>query len=240
MLILNFGVLDSIALFWFCAIWLSYHYFSLHRGKIYPSLQGVMHHYRKDWMVKLLARDQRIGDITALGNLERNASFFASSSLLIMAGIITMFGYTEEILAFLYEFGLTETQTKSLVALKIVMLACIFVYAFFSFTWCMRQYGFIVVMVGAAPMPDEKDMTKGQLKAYSYKAGEVIDLAGKQFNQGLRAYYFGLALLSWFIHPVALICVTTYVCLILFRREFYSKTLRKLMDGRPEENKHVG
>ena len=53
----------------------------------------------------------------------------------------------------------------------------------------------------------------------------VITLAVLNFNRGLRAYYFGLAVLSWFIHPVLFALATLWVVAVLYRREFMSKTL---------------
>ena len=43
------------------------------------------------------------------------------------------------------------------------------------------------------------------------------------FNLGLRAYYFGMALLAWFIHPVAFAAASVWVVLVLYRREFSSE-----------------
>jgi uncharacterized membrane protein len=48
---------------------------------------------------------------------------------------------------------------------------------------------------------------------------------------GLRTYYFSLALLVWFIHPVAFMITTTWVVAVLYRREFHSKTLKALAAG---------
>ena len=47
----------------------------------------------------------------------------------------------------------------------------------------------------------------------------------RHFNDGIRAYYFALAELSWFFHPWALMLSTAWVVLVLYRREFHSKAL---------------
>ncbi|MNJ78871.1 hypothetical protein D3C77_767340 [compost metagenome] len=53
----------------------------------------------------------------------------------------------------------------------------------------------------------------------------MISLAANQFNFGLRSYYFGLAMLAWFINPWFFIIATTGVVLVLYRREFHSDVL---------------
>jgi uncharacterized membrane protein len=56
----------------------------------------------------------------------------------------------------------------------------------------------------------------------------VTGFANRNFNQGLRAYYFGVAALSWFLHPLLMIAVTLGVVYVLHQREFCSRTLEVL------------
>ena len=53
----------------------------------------------------------------------------------------------------------------------------------------------------------------------------MLSLAANQFNLGLRAYYFGMAMLSWFISPWLFMVMSVGVVLILYRREFHSDVL---------------
>ncbi len=57
----------------------------------------------------------------------------------------------------------------------------------------------------------------------------VHRFANGNFNNGLRAYYFGVAALSWFLHPVLMIAVTIGVVYVLHQREFRSRTLQALL-----------
>ena len=54
-------------------------------------------------------------------------------------------------------------------------------------------------------------------------------MAANQFNFGLRAYYFGMAMLGWFIHPWLFMLVTAGVVLVLYRREFHSDVLKVMV-----------
>ena len=58
----------------------------------------------------------------------------------------------------------------------------------------------------------------------------IVSFANRNFNQGLRAYYFGVAALTWFLHPALMIVMTLGVIYVLYQREFRSKTLDLLMD----------
>ena len=54
----------------------------------------------------------------------------------------------------------------------------------------------------------------------------VIGLAAYHLNRGLRGYFFALAALAWFLHPAIFAFVSTWVVLVLYRREFRSRALR--------------
>ena len=57
--------------------------------------------------------------------------------------------------------------------------------------------------------------------------------ASKDFNQGLRAYYFSLATLAWFVSPWLFMAATTVVVVVLYTREYGSRVLRTLAAARP-------
>lgn len=228
-----FSWLDWIALGWFVLSWAWYYEYSRRRQGNRRCLAGIMHGYRYDWMKRLLDREARIADATIMTHLERNGAFFASSTLLILAALFGLLGATDRALSVVADMPFAvQEPTRLGLELKLLLLVVIFIYAFFTFTWSMRQYNFCAILIGSAPLPNESGVSAGARKMFAIQASNVIDLAANQFNYGLRAYYFGLALLSWFLHPVLFILSTLAVVIILFRREFHSKTLKALTAGR--------
>jgi uncharacterized membrane protein len=47
-------------------------------------------------------------------------------------------------------------------------------------------------------------------------------------NHGLRAFYFALAALTWFLHPWLFVAASAFVVYVLYQREFHSTTLHAL------------
>ena len=94
----------------------------------------------------------------------------------------------------------------------------------------MRQYGFVNVMVGAAPI--DIAGKNENLKRYAEQMAIVQDQAAHSYNYGLRSYYFSLAALSWFIHPVIFIIASIVVVYTLYQREFNSKSVKAITNGR--------
>ncbi|MDQ7986978.1 DUF599 family protein [Pseudomonas sp. G34] len=218
-----------IAACWFVLCWAGYTRYAHVKGRTTPCLASVLHLYREDWMRRMLLRENRIADANVIGNLERNASFFASSTLIILAGILTVLGASERAVSLLADLPFVQSASRGMSEVKLLCLGVVFVYAFFTFSWCMRQYNFAAVLVGSAPMIGERHVTEQERKAFAERTARVISMAANQFNYGLRAYYFGMANLAWFINPWFFMLVSAGVVVVLYRREFHSDVLEVMV-----------
>lgn len=210
------------ALIFFMIVWVGYSYFAKKMAKRVPCLASVLDLHRVSWMERMMLRENRIGDAALLANLERNVNFMASTTVIIVAAILTALSSSSN-------WHLLERVGTEFNQYKLGLILFIMVYAFFCFTWSLRQYGFGSVLVGASPMPDQEEFNARQRKEYAYSTGKILDQAGHAFNYGLRAYYFAMASLAWFLHPLLFIVSTSIVVTVLYRREFTSKALKLLV-----------
>lgn len=221
-------LLDLIAVTWFLSLWIGYTIVAKRKARTVSCLSFELRRKRNDWMKQMLTRDNKMADVALISTLERNVSFFASSTLLILAGLLTALassGSISEVLSYLTPWA---PKNKETVQVKILFLAVIYVFAFFQFTWSLRQYGFGGVLIGAAP--DGREMTSEEQALYANRTAKVIDQAGHSFNYGLRSIYFSLATLSWFIDPRLFMATSVIVLLIMKHREFHSKVLKALQE----------
>ncbi len=225
-LIKGFSNIDALALSWFALCWFGYSVYASKMSRRRTCLSSVMAAHRQAWVYSLLKRDNRVGDAALLGNLERNVSFFASSTLLVLAGLVAALGSGEDIVAVTDNLPFAMAVSEHGWETKLLLLAAIFVYAFFKFSWSLRQYGFAAVLMGRAPEIDELD--EAGARAFSIHAARVISRAAQAFNVGLRAYYFSLAYLLWFLNPWAFMLGSATVVGVLYRREFRSRVLNAL------------
>jgi uncharacterized membrane protein len=109
----------------------------------------------------------------------------------------------------------------------VLLLVVVFVYAFFKFTWALRQFNYVAILVGAAPPPAAA--ASPAALAYADQAARVANRAAEHFNKAMRSYYFGLAALTWLIQPWLLVLATVAVVRVVYRREFRSATLASVM-----------
>ncbi|WP_166263764.1 DUF599 domain-containing protein [Marinobacter caseinilyticus] len=228
--------LDIFALIWFLICWVGYSVYSRQRAGTRPCLSNTLDLYREDWMRVMMKRENRISDASVVGNLERNGAFFASSCLLILAGVITALGYTQEVMEVFRTLPFGYLPSREVWEIRMVTLLLVFVYAFFKFTWSMRMYNFVAVMIGSAPMPDDSKASPAAREAFAINAASVCNLAGDAFNLGLRSYYYAMAVVTWFIHPLVFLIASTIVVLVLYRREFRSDALLALRAGKVFED----
>ena len=219
-----FSLIDIIALSTFFLCWSGYTWFARVKAKTTDCLARSLNEHRIHWMYETITRDIRVGEAALLANLERNIAFFASSTLLILAGILALFAQIDTLEAVIVSLPYADHVSHLSIQIKLSLLAFIFVLSFFQFTWSMRQYGFVNVMVGAAPIDEN-------LKAYAKQIAIVQDQAGHSYNYGLRSYYFALAALCWFFHPILFISMSIWVVYTLYTREFNSKSVKAIIAG---------
>jgi len=236
-----FTVLDIVAITCFISLWLGYTYFAKKKAKTTNCIARCLHQHRIHWMYELMFRDIRVGDAALLANLERNIAFFASTTLLVLAGVLTLFSQVERLEEVIASIPYAKSPNHDLIQIKLGMLAFIFVNAFFQFTWSMRQYGFLNVMIGAGPIQEKRD--DDSLNAYAKQMAVVQDQAAHSYNYGLRSYYFSIAALCWFFHPILFILMSIFVVYTLYIREFKSKAVKAITVGqdllRQEREKHL-
>ena len=219
--------LDITAMIFFVVAWVSYAAFAVKRGRTVPSLHNRMDFYRREWMVRMIERDNRMVDVNVMRNVTRSSQFFASTTMLILGALIALTGYVQQTLDVVSGLPFTVKGSARLLEIKIALLIAIFIYAFFKFSWAIRQLNFCGIMVAAAPK-----MPKDNAEQYApliNSIAKITSYAGEHFNNGLRAYYFALAALAWFLHPWLMIIGTVWVIAVLYRREFASRTLRAMM-----------
>ncbi|HCU64416.1 MAG TPA: DUF599 domain-containing protein [Rheinheimera sp.] len=223
-----FPWLDLLAVLWFLLLWVGYTLFAKRKARTVSCLSFELRRKRTDWMRQMLTRDNKMADVALISTLERNVSFFASSSMLILAGLLTAIASSDKIAQVLLQVMPWLDHTDGLLQFKLLFLGLIYVFTFFQFTWSLRQYGFGGVLIGAAP--DGKHLSEAEVQLYANRAAKVIDQAAHSFNYGLRAIYFSLAALAWFINVWLFMLSTVIVLLVMKHREFHSKALKALQE----------
>ena len=214
------------ALLFFFIAWIGYARFARHRSAVRPSLLAEGNRERRLWMLQSTRRDVRVIDGIVVQNLSTSPSFFASTTLLIVGGLLALLGSSEQAGALVSELPFAVRTSQLVLDMKLLLLTGIFVYAFFRFTWSLRQYSLGALMVAAAPDHLEFErLGDAERERFADRAGGVVGLAAESFNDGLRAYYFAFAAAAWLVSPIAFALGSAGVVWVLYQREFHSEAL---------------
>lgn len=220
---LPLSLLDWVALLWFLFCWLGYsHYVNTHE----KSLMTIMARWRDRWAMAMLKRDNRIMDSQVIMGLSGVVTFFCSTSLFITAGLFAAIATSEKIVALLNQLSFVITTEVKVVELKLALMTVIFIYAFFKFAWSMMQHSYSAVIL--ASVSNNTTDSNEENETVARLMSRLSTLGAQHFNDGVRSYYFALSVISWFIHPMVFILVISWVILVLYRRDFYSKMVKHL------------
>ncbi len=219
---------DWAAVVVFFSGWIGYAWFARRWGRTHPSLLATTNRIRRAWMLQTTYREVRVIDGVVIQNLSTSPSFFASTTILIIGGLLAVLRTTDKASELVREIPFAAMTSVLVFDLKIVLLLVIFVYAFFRFTWSMRQYTFGALLIASAPEARTFEAQGLSRDDFADRAGRIVGLAAETFNDGLRAYYLAFAAVAWFFSPLVFMLATAGVITILYKREFHSDVLAML------------
>lgn len=187
--------------------------------KLRPSLSVIMNMQRRRWVANAAQRESPFDAILS-GNIMGSVSFLASTAVLLILAIFAVFGQLPALMEALNSASPARVYSVGEVQLHLVVMLTMFVLAFFAFTLSLRQFNHFCIMLGAidhsAPTSDEEIDAITRMNA----------LGARNFNSGIRAYYFSVATVAWFVSEWLPIAACVVTILILAHREFFSSSHR--------------
>lgn len=187
--------------------------------RLRPSLSVIMNMQRRRWVANAAVRDNPFDAILS-GNIMGSVSFLASTAVLLILAIFAVFGQVPALMDALNSLALNRTYTTLDVQLHLLVMLVMFVLAFFAFTLSLRQFNHFCIMLGA--IDHSSPISEAEIDAIT----AMNALGARNFNSGIRAYYFSVATVAWFVSewlPIAA-CLATIA--ILAHREFFSSAHR--------------
>ncbi|MGF1502578.1 MAG: DUF599 domain-containing protein [Paracoccaceae bacterium] len=190
----------------------------------HPSMSRLMDGYRRAWFEQIAGREVRIMDTQLLTLLRAGAAFFASTCLIAIGGVAALIGEADLLVGLVADLGAEDAGRVPVWEAKLLVILLIMVNAFLKFVWSHRLFGYTAVLMGAIPPAGD-----GGCAAAVARANAVDRAAARSFNRGLRAIYFAIATLAWFLGPVPFAVAVFLTTAMLVRREFFSASRRALL-----------
>ncbi len=209
--------LDIIAVLIYVAVWQGISWWIEHPTAKHPSVTVLMSEYRRKWMLVMITRQPRIFDAQMMTSLRQGTSFFASTSLLAMGGLLALIGNVGPLQNVTMQIGHLETPAMELQT-KLLLVLVLLGNAFLKFVWANRVFGYCSVMMGAVP----NDPADERAVPLARKAAELNIRAAMNFNRGLRSMYFALGAVAWIAGAWALLFACLATGFLVWSREFTS------------------
>jgi uncharacterized membrane protein len=208
---------DALALGLMLVLWLAVGLAIEKASRARPSVSQLVAELRREWMRQYLRRENHIFDAQMLASLRQGTSFFASTCLIAVGGVLALIGNTTPLATVAEGIG-TGPQDPLLLQVKLLPTALFLTYGFLKFVWAHRIFGYCSVAMAAIP----EDRTGEDAARLAAQAAELNIRAAINFNRGLRSMYFALGALGWLAGPIALSLTIIAVTWVVWSREFWS------------------
>jgi uncharacterized membrane protein len=217
-MIFGSSVLDWLALTAFFAAIVAYSRYADHVGE--RLLNARMREIRARWMRRSLDREDRVIDAILTGHSINSITLFCSATLLIVVALLGLLTNADA------AYGISTTSTFvthttfELFQVKLIGLVCVFVYGFYRFTWALLQYNYFLALIGSSP--PRPHLAPAAIDQLGNRMSVVLNSAVTSFHSGFRTYYYALAWVGWFFHPLVFIAATAFVTFVLVYRQLAS------------------
>lgn len=180
-----------------------------------PSMSSLMARQRLRWVQNAVRRDTPIDGILT-GNIMSAVSFFASTSVLLILAMFAVIGQLTELMPTLRSLSWGAVYTDFDYQTHFVVMLVMTVMAFLSFTLSLRHFNHFCILMGAADHSTNSDPTEVRALANLNTQG------ARHFNSGIRAYYFSLANVGWFLSTTIGIVMAVGTIGFIIYREYFS------------------
>ena len=239
-MLFNASLLDWLALILFFTAIVAYSRYADHAG--HRLLNAHMREVRARWMQRYLARDDRVLDAILTGHSINSIALFCSATLLIVVALLGVLGNTDIAHRLAAESSFVAHTSVELFQIKLIGLVCVFIYGFYRFTWALLQYNYFLALLGSVPFKEQ--VTDEMVEQMGNQISIVLNSAVISFHSGFRTYYYALAWIGWFFHPLFFIVATGFVTFVLVYRQIASpaagaiKKYAALLHESERSNKH--
>lgn len=200
-------------------VYLAYNLIVPQVEKVRPSLSVIMNIQRRRWVANATRRETPFDAILS-GNIMGSVNFLASTSVLLVLAVFAVFGQLPALMEALDSLSLERTYSVLDVQVHLIVMLVMFVMAFFAFTLSLRQFNHFCIMLGA--IDHDRVTTEDEIEAIA----RMNALGAKNFNSGIRAYYFSVATVAWFVSEWLAVAACVATVLVLAHREFFSTAHR--------------
>lgn len=190
---------------------IAYHIFLRRKVKRDPTytVQAVNIIARTAWVETIMQERRDILAVQTLRNSTMAATFLASTSILMIIGILTL-SEGGKLETTWHALNIVGAQAPELWLTKLICLLLDMLVAFFSFSMSIRIFNHVGYMINVPIALGHKMITPTHVATHLNRAGHFYSI-------GMRAYYIIVPLVFWLFGPHFMLLATIGLLIVLYR-----------------------
>jgi len=200
---------------------ISYHLFLRRKVRKDPTytVQAINQIARTAWVETIMHDDHKaVLAVQTLRNSTMAATFLASTSILLIIGVLTLSEQGGKFEAAWHVLNTLGAKHPELWMTKLIFLLLALFVAFFSFAMSIRIFNHVGYMINVPLELNHKMITPAHVATH-------LNRAGGFYSTGMRAYYFLVPLVFWLFGPIFMLVSTIALLLVLYRLDRAPKIL---------------
>jgi uncharacterized membrane protein len=191
----------------------AYHIFLRNKVRKDPTytVQAVNRIARTAWVETIMGDEKNaVLAVQTLRNSTMAATFLASTSVLLIIGVLTLSEQGEKLGAHWNALNMVGAINPMLWMVKLLTLLLDLFVAFFGFSMAIRIYNHVGFMINVPVRLNHKMITPAHVATHLNRAGHF-------YSMGMRAYYFLVPMVFWLFGPHFMLVSTIILLLALYR-----------------------
>jgi uncharacterized membrane protein len=202
------------------ALLLIYHgylHYKVSKNRAY-TVQAVNAMARTAWVVTIMKERRDILAVQTLRNSTMAATFLASTSVLLIIGVLTLGGQTDKLEGTWHVLNSIGSRHPELWLVKLLLLLLDLFSAFFSFSMAIRIFHHVGYMINVPLSLNHRVISPDHVAAH-------LNRAGRYYSIGMRAYYLAVPVVFWLFGPHLMLASTALLIAVLYHLDRAPKTL---------------
>lgn len=213
---------DIICLLASVLLIIAYHYFLRRKVKKDPTytVQAINRIARTAWVETIMHDKKDILAVQTLRNSTMAATFLASTSVLLIIGVLTLSEQGGKFEATWHALNILGSKNPELWMTKLIFLLLDLFIAFFSFSMSIRVFNHVGYMINVPLGLNHSMITPAHVALHLNRAGHF-------YSTGMRAYYFLVPLVFWLFGPLLMLVSTLGLLFVLYRLDRAPKIMEQ-------------
>lgn len=189
-----------------------YHVFLRYQIRNNPAytVQAVNIIARTAWVENIMRNGKDILAVQTLRNSTMAATFLASTSVLLIMGVLSLSGQGDKLDSTWHILNLVGSKHSELWITKVLLMLLDLLVAFFSFAMSIRIYNHVGYLINVPLEMNHKSISPHHVAIH-------LNYAGHYYSIGMRAYYLLVPLVFWLFGPHLMLLSTLLLLFMLYR-----------------------